>query len=376
MVMKLNKKKVEEARAIIESKRPYWEKKLGVKFDKDGRVAMGTLSTFDERDWRQIVLANQSKKFRECFLVGLDELGIKRFPLESLTFEDYKKKRVTVTTTRDRVQEKNIAALLQKAQNVWEREFDIYRDYRNHMKYVRSEDGGMEMDKLNVILRKMEVGNTYVAYDRLLREFQEKQLLISINPLDKIFSAGGNGSGYEDTITKFNSCWSNVFNKNSDDSYNVKPVGLYANPDAQMMLGAHISSGMVIVKNDKTIEVDGMVFYGMLQRSHMWLYDEGIFVENIYPDKYNFKRIEEINGILGAKVNVVQPSDWTKVTIANSDFNKAEWYADFKKFIDKGKHIYLDRSAVDEDNGDIWIGPRFRNGNFGGTFWLPNGVRR
>ena len=110
-MFKLNKSAVRKARAIIEAKRPYWEKKLQVKFDKDGRAVMGSLTSFDESDWRNIVLPNMSEHFCECFLKGLDELGIERFSLKSLGFEDYKKKRVTVTTTKGRVQEKSLASL-------------------------------------------------------------------------------------------------------------------------------------------------------------------------------------------------------------------------------------------------------------------------
>lgn len=369
--MILNKKTVKEARVVIESKRAYWEKKLGVKFDKDGRVAMGTLSTFDISDWIATVAANQSKKFCDCFLIGLDELGIERFPLKSITFDDYKRKRIVVTTTRGRVQEKSIAALLQKAQNVWEREFDIYRPYRNHMKFIRTEDGPGEIDKLNAILRNMEKGNTYLAYDKLLREFQEKQLLISINPLDKLFSSGGNGYSFEDTLTKFNSCWSNRFIKTSDESYDIETAGGFSNPEAQVVLGSHISSGMVMVSNGNTMEIDGMKFHGMLQRSHTWLFDEGMFVENIYPDKYNEKRIAEINGILGSKVKIVNPDRWMKVSVENSDFDQSKWFNDFKAKIRRGRSIYLDRSAVDERDGQIWIGPRFRYYSHGGHFWLP-----
>lgn len=373
--MILNKKVVEEAKEIIEFKRTYWEKKLGVKFDKDGRVAMGTLSTFDKRDWQNTVAANQSKEFCNCFLKGLDELGIERFSLKSITYEDYKKKRITVTTTKGRVQEKSIAALLQKAHNVWEKEFDIYRPYRNHMKLVRNEDGPMDMPMLNAILKNMEVGNTYIAYDRLLREFQEKQLLISINPLDKLFSSGGTGNGFEDTITKFSSCWSNQFRKVNDESYDIIPIGGFSNPQAQISLGSHISSGMVLVSNGNSIEVGGMKFLGMLQRSHIWLYDEGLFIENIYPDKYNDKRIAEINAILSCKTKIVTPDKWRRVTVENSSFKQKEWFEDFNKKIRNGRNIYLDRSAVDSRDGQIWIGPNFRYYSHGGNFWLPQEAR-
>lgn len=372
--MLLNKELVNYARGVIESKREYWEKRLNVKFDADGRVAMGTLSSFDENDWRSVVQPNQSREFAECFLEGLDALGLVRFTLNSLSYEDYKRKRVTVTTTKGRVQEKNIAALLQKAHDIWEKKYDLYRPYRNHIKQVRSEDGPMEMDKLNAILRKIEQGNTYIAYDRMLREFQEKNLLISINPLDKLFSSGGTGHGFEDTLTKFNSCWSNRFTKIKSECYEIHTAGGYSCPEAQVTLGSHLCSGMVIISNGNNIEIDGMKFHGMLQRSHIWLDEEGIFVENIYPDKYNAKRLAEITDILSKKAKVISPSRWTRLRYDNSKFDKTSWYSKIKSEVDRNRHIYLDRAAIQFGDGDVWISPSFRYHSFGGSMWLPSDV--
>lgn len=372
--MLLNKDLVKYARGVIEDKRAYWEERLNVKFDEDGRVAMGTLSSFDENDWRNIVYANQSREFAECFLEGLDALGIVRFNLNSLRYEDYKSKRVTVTTTKGRVQEKNIAALLQKAHDIWEKKYDLYRPYRNHIKQIRTEDGPLEMDKLNAVLRKLERGNTYIAYDRLLREFQEKKLLISINPLDKLFSSGGTGSSFEDTLTKFNSCWSNRFIKRDSECYEIYPAGGYSSPEAQVTLGSHLCSGMVIIGNGNLIEIDGMKFYGMLQRSHIWLDEEGIFVENIYPDKYNAKRLQEITDILSKKAKVVTLSRWTKLRYDNSKFDKTTWYNKIKSEVDSTRVIYLDRAAIQHGNGDVWISPTFRYHSFGGSMWLPTNI--
>ena len=370
--MILNKEEVAKAREVIELKRPYWEKKLGVRFDKDGRVSMGGLPTFDESDWSEYVERNLSKKFSTCFLLGLDELKLERFELKSLTYADYKRKRVTVTTTKGRTKEVSLASLLQKAQNVWEKKFGIYRPYRNHMKQIRAEDGGMEMDKLNAILRKMELGNTYVAYDRLLREFQEQELIISINPLDKLFSAGGPEDRYgRDALTKFSSCWSNRVDKTNGEEYEISAEGVYANPLGQIIIGSHVGAGMVIIKNGNAIEIDGMKLYGMLQRSHIWLSDSGLFVENIYPDKYNQKRIEEVNSILSAKFKIIEPSQWVKLEFSSSDFNKNRWFAEYQNAVNNGRSLYLDRSAIDDSLGDIWINPNFRYHGHGGTCWLP-----
>lgn len=374
--MILNKEEVAKAREVIELKRAYWEKKLGVKFDKDGRVSMGGLPTFDETDCYEYVESNISKKFSACFLLGLDELKLERFELESLTYDDYKRKRVTVTTTKGRTKEVSLASLLQKAQNVWEKKYGIYRPYRNHMKQIRAEDGGMEMDKLNAILRKMELGNTYIAYDRLLREFQEQELIISINPLDKLFAAGGPGGRYgRNAITKFSSCWSNRVDKLNDEEYEIRAEGSYANPKGQIIIGSHIGAGMVIIKNGNEFEVDGMKLYGMLQRSHIWLSDLGLFVENIYPDKYNQKRIDEVNSILSAKVKVIEPSNWIKLEYSSVSFDKDKWYEQYLNSVNRNGKLYLDRSGIDNASGDVWINPRFRYHNHGGTCWLPSEVR-
>lgn len=372
--MLLNKELVNQARQIIDYKRAYWEEKLNVKFDADGRVAMGTLSSFDENDWRNVVYANQSREFAECFLEGLDALGLVRFNLRDLTFEDYKKKRVTVTTTKGRVQEKNIAALLQKAHDIWEKKYDLYRPYRNHIKQVRSEDGPTVMDELSPILAKMEIGNTYIAYDKLLREFQERQLMISINPIDKLFASGGSGYNFEDTPTNINSCWSNRFVKREPDCYEICPAGGYSSPEAQFTLGSHLCSGMLVLPNGNTIEIDGMKMHGMAQRSHIWLDEEGVYIENVYPDKYNAKRLKEISDIISKKAKVISVSGWRRVNYDESKFDKNAWYRKIKEEVDTTRVIYMDRSAIQHGDGDVWITPSFRYHSFGGSMWLPNDV--
>lgn len=372
--MLLDKELIKRAREVIESKREYWEEKLNVKFDKDGRVAMGTLSSFDENDLREVVYANQSKEFCECFLEGLDELGIERFELRDISYEDYKKKRISITTTKGRVQEKNIAALLQKAHNIWEKKYDLYRPYRNHLKQIRSEDGPEVMNLLNPILNKLEQGNTYIAYDKLLRMFQERQLMVSINPLDKLFASGGGGSSFEDTPTKINSCWSNRFVKIDSERYEIYPYGGYSSPEGQVTLGSHLCSGMLVLPNGNFIEIDGMKLHGMAQRSHIWLDEEGIFIENVYPDKYNVKRLQEITGILSNKAAVMTPSRWSKLKYDESKFDKVQWYNRLKSEVDDSRHMYLDRSGIDHRSGDVWICPQFRYGNYNGSMWLPNDV--
>lgn len=372
--MLLNKDLVNKAREIIEQKREYWEERLNVKFDEDGRVAMGKLSSFDENDWAEKIYHKQSREFEECFLEGLDALGMVRFGLDDLSFEDYRNKRITVTTTKGRVQEKNIAAILQKAHDIWEKKYDLYRPYRNHIKQLRSEDGPGVVDELNPILEKMERGNIYIAYDRLLREFQERQLMISINPIDKLFASGGSGYGFDETPTNINSCWSNRFIKREPDCYEIHQAGGFSSPEAQFTLGSHLCSGMLVLPNGNTIEIDGMKMHGMAQRSHIWLDEEGVYIENVYPDKYNAKRLKEISDIISKKASVLTISGWRRLKYDESKFNKTEWYNKIASNVERTRQIYLDRSAIQHADGTVWICSVFRYGNYNGSMWLPTDV--
>lgn len=375
--MILDKKCVDKAREIIEAKRPYWERTTGFKFDKDGRAYIGTMSSFDKRQWDSLIGNNISKRFEKCFEIGLEKMGIKPFPLRDLTYEDYKAKTVKIINKHGKEQEIKITRLLQKAQDEWETQMSIYKAFRQHMKEVRNSDEYTEMHTLNDILNNMNKGNICLAYDKLLKDNQELKVLLSMNPLDKIFASGGadNENVGDSHITKFYSCWSNAVSQLNNGCYGISPRGMYANPEAQIALGSHISSGMIIMKNGNELEVDGMKFFGMGQRSHVWVYDDGIFVENMYPSKYKRDKIEEINGLLSKHINVVEPTRWTKIKFSDDTFNKDQWFSELQRCIGRGKELYIDRGAILRKTKDVYIGPTFRYGNHGGTMWTPQGVR-
>ena len=230
------------------------------------------------------------------------------------------------------------------------------------------------MDTLSPILARLERGNTYIAYDKLLREFQERQLMISINQIDKLFASGGSGSSFSDTPTNINSCWSNRFVKREPENYEIYSAGGYSSPEAQFTLGSHLCSGMLVLPNGNTIEIDGMKLHGMAQRSHVWLDEDGVYIENVYPDKYNAKRLQEISDIISKKANVLTISSWRKVRYDESKFDKSEWYRKIKAEVDMTTNIYLDRSAIKYNDGAVWISPSFRYHSYGGSMWLPNDV--
>ena len=230
--MILDKKCVDKAREIIEAKRPYWERTTGFKFDKDGRAYIGTMSSFDKRQWDSLIGNNISKRFEKCFEIGLEKMGIKPFPLRDLTYEDYKAKTVKIINKHGKEQEIKITRLLQKAQDEWETQMSIYKPFRQHMKEVRNSDEYTEMHMLNDILNNMNKGNICLAYDKLLKDNQELKVLLSMNPLDKIFASGGadNENVGDSHITKFYSCWSNAVSQLNNGCYGISPRGMYANP--------------------------------------------------------------------------------------------------------------------------------------------------
>lgn len=367
--MILNAEVVKHAREIIEKKRNYWERITGLKFDKDGRVCIGSLSSFDKNQWENLIGNNISNKFEKCFKIGLEKMGITPFSLRDLTYQDYKAKTVKITNKHGKEQDIKITRLLQKAQDEWEAQMSMYKPFRNHMKEVRNSDEYTEMHMLNNILNNMNKGNICIAYDKLLKDNQELKVLLSMNPLDKMFAAGGTDAG-DAQITKFYSCWSNYIYKERDGSYDIRPKGMYSNPEAQVVLGSHISSGMIIMKNGNEIEVDGMKFFGMGQRSHTWVYDDGIFVENVYPAKYDRDKIAEINALLSKTVNVIEPSSWTKIEFTDNTFNEKDWFDNLKSTLDNNREIYIDRAAINRANGDVYITPVFRYGAHGGTMWM------
>ena len=337
----IDKEKVNWAREVINSKKELWKSKFpSLEFDEDGRAFVGQLPGYDERIFNKEIGRKNAAAFNKCLKEACTELRIKPISLKDLTYADFCLKRIIVTTKSGNVQERSLPSILARANSIWERKMPLHRPLRNLYKTMVKEDStSNDVEIVKDILNKMEYTNIYMSYDKLMRIFQNKNVYISINPLDKLFSSGGDGS---DSITRFFSCWANDMSILDDDSVEISPLGSYANPMAQIKLGEHALCGMIIVPNDNELDVFGMKFLGMLQRSHIWLRDDSIFIENIYPDKDSKEIRDTLTRVISPFVSVYTPPD-TETLVNPSEFDGSAWASEFFECEDKGKSVYLDK---------------------------------
>lgn len=351
----INKKTVQKAREIIEIKKELWNKAFpDIVFNEDGRAKVGSLPSYDENAFYQKIRQNTSPLFEECLIEAYKELRLKPIALSDIQYNQYLAKRLEVETETGFKQERSLPSILSKASSIWERRMPMYRPLRNIYKPInKAKESISDIERLKEILKDMEKGNTYISYDNLMRVFQPKDMYISINPLDKLFSSGGANTN---SITKFSSCWRNTMEVEDNGNVKLSSTGEYSNPKAQVLLGEHPLCGMLIIPNENTIEVDGMKFFGMLQRSHIWLHGDKIFIENIYPDKDNYDRLRTIFNILNNTINVVDIDDCGPFYLENPrNFDSRKWVRDYDSARKDGCTPYLDRSKIDYKDGTITL---------------------
>lgn len=350
---KINKETVERAREIIEFKKKIWEEAFpNIEFDENGRAKVGFLPQYDESVFYSKIKENTSPLFEECLLEAYKELRLKPISLSNIGYYQYITKRIKVETETGFTQERALPGILARASSIWEAKMPMYRPLRNVYKPIaKAKENQRDIETLKEILDNMERGNTYIAYDNLMRVFQQRDMYISINPLDKLFSAGGYDTN---SITKFSSCWRNSMEIYENGDIEFSTHGEYSNPIAQVKLGEHAMCGMLIIPNEHTVEVDGMTFFGMLQRSHIWLSKDAIFIENIYPDKHNRDRRDTITNILNSTIKTVLPRQTIRIEVPE-DFNSKEWVSEYNEACYEGNTPYLDNSSIDYDTGCVSI---------------------
>lgn len=349
----INKKNVNKAREVIKYKKEIWSEVFpDIVFDDNGRAKVGSLPSYDEDAFYRKIKQNTSPLFEECLMQAYKELRLKPIKLKDINYNQYLSKRIEVETETGFKQERALPSILAKASSIWERKMPLYRPLRNVYKPInKAKESEADIETLKSILKKMEEGNTFIAYDNLMRIFQPKDMYISINPLDKLFSSGGDGTN---SLTKFSSCWRNTMTVKDNGNITFSSTGQYSNPKAQVLLGEHPLCGMLIIPNENKIEVDGMEFYGMLQRSHIWLFEGKIFIENIYPDKDNWDRLKTITNILNQTVSVVDIEDCGPFHLEMPEnFDSREWVELYNEARRNGHSPYLDRSEIDYDSGKI-----------------------
>ena len=343
-IVTIDKEKVNWAREVIASKRELWESRFpNLEFDENGRAFVGLLPGYNQKTFNKEIGTKNATVFNKCLKEACTELRIETISLKDLTYEDFCSRRITVTTKNGNVQERSLPSILARANLIWERKMPLHRPLRNLYKtMVKENNTSDDVEIIRGILDRMEQNNTYMSYDKLMRLFQSKKIFISINPLDKLFSSGGSDS---DSITRFSSCWANDMTILSDNSVEISPLGSYANPIAQIKLGEHALCGMLIVPNDNELDVFGMKFLGMLQRSHIWLKEDSIFIENIYPDKHSREIRDTVTRVINPFVSVYEPSDTERLKNPPG-FDSASWAAEFFDCEDKGNSVYLDKVRI------------------------------
>lgn len=351
----INKKNVQRAREIINAKKEIWNKAFpDIVFDDNGRALVGSLPSYDRNAFYYKIKQNTSPLFEECLLEAYKELRLKPIALSDIEYNQYLSKRLEVETETGFKQERSLPSILSKASSIWERKMPMYRPLRNVYKPInKAKESASDIETLKTILKSMENGNTYIAYDNLMRVFQPKDMYISINPLDKLFSSGGDGTN---SLTKFSSCWRNHVDINDNGTIKFSSSGEYSNPKAQVLLGEHPLCGMLVIPNENTIEVDGMKFFGMLQRSHIWLHEGEIFLENVYPDKENYDRLKTIVDILNETISVVDIELYGPFHLENPEgFDAKEWLESYGQATKDGHRPYLDRSEINYSSGNITL---------------------
>ena len=98
-------------------------------------------------------------------------------------------------------QERALPGILGRANTIWENKVPLYRKLRNvYKQMVKDKKHPDDIQTTKRILTQMEQGNIFIAYDNLMRIFQDKPIYLSINPLDKLLSSGGEDSN---SLTKF-----------------------------------------------------------------------------------------------------------------------------------------------------------------------------
>lgn len=352
---KITEKKIVSTKEIINVKKEFWESIFpSLKFNEFGRATVGSIPAFNESDFYRLLKQNISPIFNECWDRVFKERRLKPITLSEIRYSDFVSRRVMVETLTGYRQERSLTSLLAQAHDFWEERNPLYRDLRNIYKPLsKNRDRADEVNVIKGILKELETGNMYIAYDHLLKIYQPSDVVISINPLDKLLSAGGSGSK---SLTSFSTCWTNYMEKKEDGSLEFEPKGSYSNPKAQVKIGEHILAGMMFVPNGKTIKRNGMEFYGMKYRSHVWLNTEDnyIYLENIYPEKDSNTLRRTITNILNEKIKADNPPN--QITLKTPKwFNNKRWAAEYKSVKSLGHSPYLDKCTISDTTGTVKI---------------------
>lgn len=352
---KITKTKIDYAKQIIENKAKVWKRVFpNLEFDEFGRANVGLMPAFKESEFRRYIKNNMSQIFNECWIQVFEERRLKQVPLSSVKYHNFVTRRLEVETLTGYKQERSLTSLLARAHEIWETRNPLYRNLRNIYKVIsRDTNRANDTAKTRSILKELERGNIYIAYDHLLKVFKPSDVIISINPLDKLLSAGGKDSN---SITRFETCWANYMNKTQDGVLEFKPKGDYSNPKAQVKLGEHVLSGMVFVDNGKKVECNDVSFHGMKYRSHIWLNieEQYVYLENIYPEKGSVVLREAMSNILNNTINVKTPNTSTPLQMPDF-FDNEKWALEYKSVKALGNSPYLDKCRICDDSGMIKI---------------------
>lgn len=395
MGLLVNKEYVNDLMPRLNEKIQWWEERLGnVKFDKFGRAEIAVVESANEHSLTDEVLNPQwSRIYRDAFAEYMAEneykyirdyeghyvdnmytgyyLSAKDFLNDKLYFKKANDKLVSVKPSR----------VLARVHAIWCTKVPLYQLTMDGIKELRKAGhtyaNSYDLQKLTADKTSLEYGNMSVLYEKFLNANKGgSRMLLSVNPLDKLTSSGGNGSL---TPTKFSSCWS-LTASYYDDGIRFGEDGCYSDADGCVAIGSVINCAMVMIVNGETLQVPNsdFAFYGYKERSHVWLdqcgFESSLWVEKMYPTKSSSRR-DEIMRILADTLLIRITKHENVNSICEFDIQDTEYLREYARNTRKG--LFFDRIAIDEgDNYKLVYLPKDRmEYDYENGSWLPEGTR-
>jgi hypothetical protein len=363
LMLKLDSMLFEKVNERLQEKIQWWKERYpALEFDVNGRAIVGQLPKIDEELIRDDLCFGWSYAYKKAFSKYLEqnEYKIKDKYAEyrgynrnfdsfyefsyndlienSFHFEKADGRKVNVKASR----------VLQAIHKIWIEEYHPeYQLIIDEIKRLRGEgftySNSEDVVNLTKDKERLGGGNLSIKYEDVLNSNAgTRNLYLSINPLDKLTSSGCEG----DNPTGFSSCWSLGFDKDGTE-YNVEARGCYSNPQGQVALGSIINTGMIYIPNGKTLEVNGFSFLGYKERSHVWIDENGLWIEKLYPckDDRRKKNMREICSKIFPIIKDEDVQEYEEFSIQDTEGIK-----NYCNAVQQGYKIFLDRVAIDRNN--------------------------
>lgn len=181
--------------------------------------------------------------------------------------------------------------ILSDAFKIWSSNNETYKEIKSLLKEENEkEDKNMtRIFQLRDLKKQIEEQHPFTHVDRLLNNkalYGKEKVILSINPFDRLFMSKSSYCEDEmkEHITNFNSCVGSQYKIDENGDLIIAEKGHFC-IDETLMFGMIPASCVVYRENGRSINVHGMPFYGMKERSVAWLEDSGVFLETLYPTR-------------------------------------------------------------------------------------------